>query len=84
MGLLGEIIARTYYESQNKPIYALARSEEPSQELGDSTESRVLRAAPNAKAFSVQKHFGGIRTVKCASCGCEVGTRDAGTMGEVV
>src|SRR5438270_10565068 len=23
MGLLGEIIARTYYESQNKPIYAL-------------------------------------------------------------
>jgi hypothetical protein len=39
MGLLGEIIARTYYESQDKPIYALREVKSHRKELGDSTES---------------------------------------------
>src|ERR1700726_1097644 len=39
MGLLGEIIARTYYESQNKSIYALREVKSHRKELGDSTES---------------------------------------------
>ncbi|GAC1703287.1 MAG: glycosyltransferase family 2 protein [Candidatus Acidiferrum sp.] len=39
MGLLGEIIARTYYESQNKPIYALREVKSHRKELGDSAES---------------------------------------------
>src|SRR5215831_11135117 len=38
MGLLGEIMARTYYESQNKPIYALREVKSHRKELGDSTE----------------------------------------------
>jgi glycosyltransferase involved in cell wall biosynthesis len=39
MGLLGEILARTYYESQNKPIYALREVKSHRKEMGDSTES---------------------------------------------
>jgi len=39
MGLIGELIARTYYESQNKPIYALREVKSHRKELGDSTES---------------------------------------------
>jgi glycosyltransferase involved in cell wall biosynthesis len=39
MGLLGEISARTYYESQNKPIYALREVRSHRKELGDSAES---------------------------------------------
>src|ERR1700686_418326 len=35
MGLLGEIIARTYYESQNKPIYALREVKSHRKEMGD-------------------------------------------------
>ncbi len=38
MGLLGEMLARTYYESQNKPIYAL-RDIKSRRETGDSAES---------------------------------------------
>jgi glycosyltransferase involved in cell wall biosynthesis len=38
MGLLGEIIARTYYESQNKPIYALRQVKSHRKEMGDSAE----------------------------------------------
>jgi glycosyltransferase involved in cell wall biosynthesis len=38
MGLLGEIMARTYYESQNKPIYALREVKSHRKEMGDSTE----------------------------------------------
>ncbi len=38
MGLLGEMLARTYYESQNKPIYAL-RDIKSRREAGDSAES---------------------------------------------
>jgi hypothetical protein len=38
MGLLGEIIARTYYESQNKPIYALREVKSHRKDLSDSTE----------------------------------------------
>ena len=38
MGLLGEISARTYYESQNKPIYALREVKSHRKEAGDSTE----------------------------------------------
>ena len=39
MGLLGEIGARTYYESQNKPIYALREVKSHRKEAGDSAES---------------------------------------------
>jgi glycosyltransferase involved in cell wall biosynthesis len=39
LGLLGEISARTYYESQNKAIYALREVKSHRKELGDSTES---------------------------------------------
>src|SRR2546425_1097468 len=39
MGLLGEMLARTYYESQNKPIYALREVKSHRKELGDSAES---------------------------------------------
>ncbi|HEV1994483.1 MAG TPA: hypothetical protein VGR03_09135, partial [Candidatus Acidoferrum sp.] len=39
MGLLGEIIARTYYESQNKPIYSLREVKSHRKEMGDSAES---------------------------------------------
>ncbi len=39
MGLLGEIISRTYYESQNKPIYSLREVKSHRKEMGDSTES---------------------------------------------
>ncbi len=39
MGLLGEIIARTYYESQNKPIYALREVKTRREQLGDSAAS---------------------------------------------
>jgi len=39
-GLLGEIISRTYYESQNKPIYALREVKSRRKEMGDSTEAR--------------------------------------------
>jgi glycosyltransferase involved in cell wall biosynthesis len=38
MGLLGEISARTYYESQNKPIYALREVKSHRKELGDPAE----------------------------------------------
>ena len=37
MGLLGEIMARTYYESQNKPIYTLREVKSHRKEI-DSTE----------------------------------------------
>jgi len=39
-GLLGEIISRTYYESQNKPIYALREVKSRRKEMGDSAEAR--------------------------------------------
>lgn len=38
MGFLGEMLARTYYESQNKPIYALREVKSHRKEAGDSTE----------------------------------------------
>ena len=38
MGLLGEIIARTYYESQNKPIYALREVKSHRKEMSDPAE----------------------------------------------
>jgi hypothetical protein len=38
MGLLGEIGARTYYESQNKPIYALREVKSHRKELGGAAE----------------------------------------------
>jgi len=39
MGLLGEIMARTYYESQNKSIYTLREVKSRRNEMGDSAES---------------------------------------------
>ncbi len=38
MGLLGEIIARTYYESQNKPIYSLREVKSHRKEMSDPAE----------------------------------------------
>ena len=38
MGLLGEMLARTYYESQNKPIYALREVKSHRKEMGDPAE----------------------------------------------
>jgi hypothetical protein len=38
IGLLGEIMARTYYESQNKPIYALREVKSHRKQLNDSAE----------------------------------------------
>src|SRR4029077_15329616 len=38
MGLLGEITARTFYESQNKPIYALREVKSHRKEWADSAE----------------------------------------------
>src|SRR5499427_4862696 len=38
MGLLGELMARTYYESQNKPIYTLREVKSHRKEMGDSAE----------------------------------------------
>jgi glycosyltransferase involved in cell wall biosynthesis len=38
MGLLGELMARTYYESQNKPIYTLREVKSHRKEVGDSAE----------------------------------------------
>ncbi len=39
LGLLGEISSRTYYESQNKPIYALREVKSHRKVAGDSAES---------------------------------------------
>src|SRR3981189_583477 len=39
MGLLGELIARTYYESQHKPVYAFRELKSHRKEMGDSAES---------------------------------------------
>ncbi|HET8925787.1 MAG TPA: glycosyltransferase family 2 protein [Candidatus Acidoferrum sp.] len=47
MGLLGEIIARTYYESQNKPIYALREVKSHRKEMGDSAESPRASGSPD-------------------------------------
>jgi glycosyltransferase involved in cell wall biosynthesis len=38
IGLLGELMARTYYESQNKPIYTLREVKSHRKETGDSAE----------------------------------------------
>jgi glycosyltransferase involved in cell wall biosynthesis len=38
IGLLGEIMARTYYESQNKPIYALREVKSHRKQLSNSAE----------------------------------------------
>ena len=45
MGLLGEIMSRTYYESQNKPIYALREVKSRRAGWGDSAVSARGRAA---------------------------------------
>ncbi|HJY85436.1 MAG TPA: glycosyltransferase family 2 protein [Candidatus Acidoferrales bacterium] len=38
MGLLGEMLARTYYETQNKPIYAVREVKSRRRELPDTAE----------------------------------------------
>ncbi len=48
MGLLGEIMARTYYESQNKPIYALREVKSHRKEMGDSAE-QTRPSGPNER-----------------------------------
>src|SRR5205807_4599225 len=40
MGLLGELIARTYYESQNKPVYAVREVRSHRKEAGDTEQTR--------------------------------------------
>jgi glycosyltransferase involved in cell wall biosynthesis len=47
MGLLGEIVARTYYESQNKPIYALREVKSHRKEMGDSAEQTRPSGSPD-------------------------------------
>ncbi len=38
IGLLGEMLARTYYETQNKPIYSVREVKSRRKELGDPAE----------------------------------------------
>jgi hypothetical protein len=45
IGLLGEIMSRTYYESQDKPIYTLREVKTRRAELVDSATSDRSRAA---------------------------------------
>src|SRR6202163_2372086 len=40
MGLLGELIARTYYESQNKPVYALREVKSHRKDVSDAEQTR--------------------------------------------
>ena len=40
LGLLGEIMARTYYESQNKPIYSVREVKSHREESGGPTEPK--------------------------------------------
>jgi len=47
MGLLGEISARTYYESQNKPIYALREVKSHRKELGGAAEQSRPSGSPD-------------------------------------
>jgi glycosyltransferase involved in cell wall biosynthesis len=47
MGLLGEMMARTYHESQNKPIYTLREVKSHRKELGDSAESAQPSGNPD-------------------------------------
>ena len=47
MGLLGEIIARTYYESQNKAIYSVRDVRSHREELSDSAESSPSPTNPD-------------------------------------
>jgi glycosyltransferase involved in cell wall biosynthesis len=46
IGLLGEIMARTYYESQNKPIYAVREVKARRTEFGDSAASHQSSRNP--------------------------------------
>ena len=46
-GLLSEIIARTYYESQNKPIYVLREVKSHRKELGDFADSHHPLKSPH-------------------------------------
>jgi glycosyltransferase involved in cell wall biosynthesis len=48
MGLLGEIMSRTYYESQNKPIYTLREVKTRRADLVDSAASARSRTARSA------------------------------------
>jgi len=43
LGLLGEMLARTYHESQGKPIYAMAEDLVARQDAGPSDLSSGLR-----------------------------------------
>jgi hypothetical protein len=47
LGLLGEISSRTYYESQNKPIYALREVKSHRKEMGDSAEQTRPSGSPD-------------------------------------
>jgi len=60
MGLLGEIIARTYYESQNKPIYALREVKSHRKEWAIPRNRRGLLDLPTVSlrvpALSMRKN----------------------------
>ena len=47
MGLLGEMLARTYYESQNKPIYAIRDVKTRRKELADSAQPPRSTGTPD-------------------------------------
>jgi glycosyltransferase involved in cell wall biosynthesis len=43
MGLLSELVSRTYYESQNKPIYVLGEVKSHGKRMGDFADSPRLK-----------------------------------------
>jgi len=44
LGLLGEMLARTYHESQGKPIYMVAEDLRPRQDRGEPVQRRIAAA----------------------------------------
>jgi glycosyltransferase involved in cell wall biosynthesis len=52
LGLLGEMLARTYHESQGKPIYAMAEDLVARQDAGASDLGSVLRNESTATSAS--------------------------------
>jgi hypothetical protein len=52
LGLLGEMLARTYHESQGKPIYVLAEDLPARQDAEASDVSAVLRGDSPAESGS--------------------------------
>jgi hypothetical protein len=52
LGLLGEMLARTYHESQGKPIYAMAEDLVARQDAGASDLGSGVRSESTATSAS--------------------------------